>query len=115
RLSILSIERFQAKITTVNRAGELEFLHGSAGCKRAREHWPYRTECEVRLSPFGVTEIQFRPQLIQNRFFQSDNDRFFRAKQIENEDFIFTAFEPRTGQIHRLLRTNIPEPAQVVS
>ena len=62
-----------------------------------------------------LLKVEFRPQLVQDRLFQSGNDRFVRPEQIEDHDFIPAGLQPGTGQIHGLLRTDIPETPEVVA
>src|SRR3974390_3364355 len=73
-----------------------------------------RAKLRCSVSPCAG-EIEFGTELVQDRLFQSGNDRFLRTEQVEDHDFIQAGFQPGTRQIHGLLRADIPETSQVMA
>ena len=60
-------------------------------------------------------EIQFRPELIQNRLCQSGNFRLLRAGQIQDDNFIFARAQPAAGRVGGLRRADVPVTTEAMA
>src|SRR5579864_2043626 len=71
--------------------------------------------CRRHLISKRTRKILFVVEFVQNRLRQPGDDRFFRAKQVENNEFIFSALEPRTRHVSGLRRSDVPKPPEAMA
>ena len=70
---------------------------------------------------FFAVHIGNRPDFVTERLvvcveqIQFSDGRFVRAEQIENDDLVCAGFQPRTGDVHCLLRFDVLIATEVVA
>ena len=104
----MAVEGFDADVATADGLRELDFLPAVAGLELAFEDGCLAAEVErLAFEAMGLRAVEV--ELIDDGLLQAFDGLFTtRSHDVEHDDLVLTLLQPATGDIERLLRTDIP-------